>query len=447
MDKALWTPFLLLLVPSLLASSSSTLQEEAPITLAEALQRAAEQSEEIARARVRERRASAERRQALASVLPALTVTGTYTRRSREVSREVGGETITVQARDAYAAQGVLESTLVDFRALPVLEAADRLVQAAALEAESALRTVGFEVARSYLAVLAVEQLAAAANQRLQVAEQTVRETRFRRQAGLATRNDETRSELELATSRLQKTDLERQVALARLELGFWLGQEVSQALVPPEIPPPASRDFSELVRQAHAARADLHALRERLEAAKFTLEAAARSWVPTLDFRGLYRWTNEAGLSGRRADWNLGLVLSWSLWDGGAREALVEVRKSQAQEIELELQQLERRVSREIRQALEVESSARVALEQAEVQARVAQENAEEVRARYREGLATALEQADAQAAVFEAAAELARARFQLQSAQLDLLFALGEPDPLGRSEAIRSAARLEIP
>lgn len=430
---------LLGLAPSLFPLSGTNLQGER-LTLERALELAAQQSEEIALSRLRELRSSAERRQALASVLPALSMSGTFTRRAREVTREVGGETITVQARDAYSAQAVVESTLLDLRAFPALAAADRLVLAAGLESREVRRTVAFEVARSFLAVLAVERLAEAALRRVDVAQQTIRETRLRLEAGLADRNDQTRSELEEAAARLQLTDLERQLSLARLDLEFWIGKRLEGPLAEPELPEPRPRNVTELHEAARRQRSDLKALQERLEAARFAVDAVSRGWLPTLDFRGVYRWTNEAGLSGRQADWNLGLVLSWSLWDGGLREAQSAARQTLAEEIEVELRRLERRALHEIDLALLERDSARAALEQAEVQDRAARANAQEVRVRYREGLASALEQADAQVAAFEASARLARARFQLDSAQLDLARALGQESPLADFEPERS-------
>ncbi len=60
-------------------------------------------------------------------------------------------------------------------------------------------------------------------------------------------------------------------------------------------------------------------------------------------------------------------------------------------------------------------------------MQADVAAQNAEEVRERFGQGLATALEQADATVARFEADAQLARQGFAARTAQLALAQALG--------------------
>jgi outer membrane protein TolC len=65
-----------------------------------------------------------------------------------------------------------------------------------------------------------------------------------------------------------------------------------------------------------------------------------------------------------------------------------------------------------------------------------VAGQNAEEVRVRFQEGLATALEQADAAVSAFEAQAGLARQRFALYLSQLALLRTTGRW-PLGGDAA----------
>ncbi len=70
---------------------------------------------------------------------------------------------------------------------------------------------------------------------------------------------------------------------------------------------------------------------------------------------------------------------------------------------------------------------AARAAVNQADVRLRVAQQNAEEVRERFRLGLATAIEQADANVSEFEARADVARQRFALQQALLDRVRADG--------------------
>ncbi|MBZ0101950.1 MAG: TolC family protein, partial [Thermoanaerobaculia bacterium] len=167
---------------------------------------------------------------------------------------------------------------------------------------------------------------------------------------------------------------------------------------------------------------------------------------VPSLDLRGTWRWTNEAGLSGREEDWNLGLGLTWSIWDGGEREALAAQRDAEAREAGLVFERERRALAVEVESALADLATAEAAREQAEVRLAVATQNAEEVRERFLNGLATALEQADALVGQFEADAALAREQFAVSLSRLALERAVGLW-PAGLDASVFDAARENEP
>jgi outer membrane protein TolC len=148
---------------------------------------------------------------------------------------------------------------------------------------------------------------------------------------------------------------------------------------------------------------------------------------LPRFDLRGIYRWTNETGLSGNETDWNMTVGLVWELFDGGARYAVAAQRDAEAREAELVLSERRRAVELEVAQALTALETAASAVEQASVRLDVARANAVEVRERFQNGLATALEQADAQVEQFEADAELVRQRYTRALARLALDRAVG--------------------
>ncbi|MEO8349352.1 MAG: hypothetical protein ABI610_10600, partial [Acidobacteriota bacterium] len=75
----------------------------APLTLAEALALAARNNERSGIAQARIDRARAIRREAYATLLPDVNVTGTFTRRSQEVTRTIDDEEVIVQAVNALS--------------------------------------------------------------------------------------------------------------------------------------------------------------------------------------------------------------------------------------------------------------------------------------------------------------------------------------------------------
>jgi outer membrane protein TolC len=416
-------------VPAIAAGQEGTAQVAlpSPLTLEAAVEQAIAANEISGIAAARLEGAAALRKQAIAQLLPALTITGNATLRAREVTREIDGDEVTVQARNAYSSQALVETPLFDLRALPLIQATTHGLTAQTLESDELRRALAFDVAAGFYAVLSSEQLLAAARQRVEVARQTVDESTVRLEAGLANRNDLTRTELELATARLTATQAENLATTTRLSLSYLIAAPVEGALAPPAATAAPSEPREALVERAIASRGDLVALSERaIEARKFAL-APRLGWVPRLDLRGLYRWTNEAGLSGREEDWNVGMNLTWDVFDGGDRWAVAAQRDALAREAELVLQQRRREVALEVDRAAADLATATAALEQAVVRRDVAQQNVEEVTERFKNGLASALEQTDALVSAFEAEAEMVRQDFSGAVARLALEEAVG--------------------
>ena len=398
-----------------------------PLTLSEALALASRNNELSGIATARVQRARALRRQAYSTLFPELNFDGVYTRRSREVTRTVDDEEIVVQAIDAFSGTATIDQDILDVRAFPVARSATRNLEAQENASAEIRRALAYDVASSFFAILSAEQLRDAASRRIEVAQATVDDARTRMEAGLASSNDLTRAELELATAQLALTQAQNAVVDSRLSLSFVIAAPADRPLVEPPAEPSEAASAEDLERVARDARKDLQELLLRAEALRLlSLEPNLRA-IPTLSLRGTYRATNEAGLSGRERDWNVAALMSWEIFDGGSRYAEAAARRAEYREALLNADALRRRIGLEIRTAQTDLATSRAALEQAQVRARVAEQNAREVRVRYSEGLATALEQADATVAAFEAEAELARQRFALGIAQLSLSRALG--------------------
>jgi outer membrane protein len=447
-----------LLLAALMLSAAEAMpaaEAETPLTLEAAIADALATNEIPAIAAARFARAQALRRQAVAALVPRLTFSSTYTRRAQEVTREIDGDEVTVQAIDALNGNLLAQATLFDLRALPLLEAANFGVDAQALESSELERALAHDTATGFLLVLGAERLRDAARQRVEVATQTSEEALLRVEAGLAGRNDATRAALELATARLEETSAANDVLLFRQSLGFLTGSAVgARPLVEPAETalPEGSRD--ELAAQARATRADLAALAARAEQARQFARAPRLGFVPRLDARGLYTGTNEAGLSGREEDWNAAVTLTWEIFDGGSRSALAAQREAEAEEIALTLAQSRRGSDLEVDQAATRLATADAGLVQAAARLAAARDNAFEVRERYSYGLATALEQADAAVELFEAETEVVRQRYTRSLARLALARALGlwpdgtdsAPDETAAQAASPSSTAAEV-
>ena len=409
----------------------------APLTLERAVALASERNEAVLAAGQVAEAAGARVARARAFFLPSLSASGTYTRRLRESTREVGGQTVVLQKYNALGANFTGRLTLFDARGFPLYKAAKLESEASQLDAVETRRQVSFEAANAFLVTLANQQVYQAAEQRLAYARQGLADAQARATAGLASTNDVTRAELEVATAEANLAAASGDAETARLELGFLLVEPVKGALAPPEPlladatrPAPA---LELLTEGATDRRPDILSARLRVRSLRESAKEPLARLLPTLGATAQFRLTNDAGLNGNVGDGFLTVDLTWNLFDGGLRYADRRERVATANAAELNTQATTRRVAVDIEQARVNLETARAALAQTEQAARAARKNATEIGILYRQGLSTALTVADASLSLFEAEVALARNRYGLGVALLGLRAAVGL-NPLGK-------------
>jgi outer membrane protein TolC len=408
-----------------------------PLSLERAVALAAERNETAQAADERARAARARVAQARAFFFPELTATGRYTRRTEETTRNVGGEEVVLQRRNALSAAFNARLPVFNLRGIPLFQAARLQGEAAGLDAVEARRQVSFEAASAFLSTLAQQQVFQAAEQRLTFARKALEDAQARAKAGLASTNDVTRAELEVASAEVDLTNARNSAQTSRLELGYLLVAPVEGALAPPEAllsdaaRPPES--FNPLLEGAADRRPDILASRLRVKALEANAREPLARLLPSLDAFATYQLTNEGGLNARTTNGFFGLDLTWNLFDGGERYAERRERQALARAAALEEQAGTRRVDVDIQRARVALENAQAALSQSELAVRVARRNAEEQGILYREGLSTALTVADASLQLFEAEVALAQSRYSLGVALLGLRSAVGL-NPLGK-------------
>jgi outer membrane protein TolC len=332
--------------------------------------------------------------------------------------------------------------SLFDGRARPLYRQALAERAATDLEAADDRRRLLFETADAYLQTLGLERVADAAVRRQELAAQNLADAQGRQKSDLAGENDVTRAELELATAERELTQARANLDAGRLALGYLIGGPVGGALVEPaglvgagEVGP---GELAPLVDAAQARRLDVRARGQRAAAANAAAaEPRARFW-PRVALIGQAGLSTNQGPTGEHHDWLVGLTVTWSIWDGGARAAEHDERAAAAAIVDLDLAAQRRRVEVEIETALSALAAARGLLAQADRALGLAQKNADETATLYRRGLVRAFELADAAARRFDAEVARARASYSLGLAVLDLRAALGF-DPLGREVPLR--------
>lgn len=368
--------------------------------------------------------ALATRQRAYTQLFPTLSLAGTYTRRAIEVAPEIDGEVATIQALNAFSSEARISTRLFDARHIPDIQAAEDGVRAEAARREEQIRTLAFETATSFFTALVAGRNLRVTQRREALARATLDNVDARFRAGLVAKSVRNRTALDLATAEVSTVRSENAVKLARLSLAFLVGQSVEDRLVEPRA---ALKAPFESVEAALEARLDLQALEFEVERARHAAWVPWLGLVPSLLLNGSVRATNETGFQGRVFNGDVALTLEWVLFDGGARYAEAALLSAQRLEAELNRDAQRRRVALEVRSAAVNLETNLTATQKAKMRAQIAEENRQEVQARFDQGLASALEQTDAATAAFEAATALEEARFNTALAALALRRAMG--------------------
>lgn len=336
-----------------------------------------------------------------------------------------------------------LRQEVFDFGRIAAQTAAARAMGQVERERERFSRlAVEYAVAEAFYAVLAAKGA-------FEASQEAYKRVEFHRDfakravaAGMRSPIELTRAEADLARYRVGVIRAEAGVGVARSVLAAAVGSNAPQldALPGDAIPdthalPKASdvadRVLSEspAVRMGAASAEAQHARTKALDASwrpNLMLSAAATSRAgggpPTV---GDIPAGN--GFIPSVANYSVGLVLSWPLWDPGAR---ARVTSSQAREAEVNAELDVTRINavHAAQQDLLRVETARLALDALDAALDAAKANNAQAEARFHAGLGTSTELADAEAVRVDAEIALVAGRFQLMTARAALARALAE-------------------
>lgn len=248
--------------------------------------------------------------------------------------------------------------------------------------------------------------------------------------AGTAPRIDRTRSETQLAAARIRLTVARNERDRATLDLARAIDVPVATPLTlsgDPSIPLGAMpTDIDSAVAMARAQRQDLSAERQRVTVLQRSLGAITDELFPSVGLSaGL--GTSGRGLDRLGGTWNIGVGLSWPLFDGFRRGRRADEQRIRIDAQRLRLHDLESQVEAEARQAALDIASARGQIAVAEEGLQLAEQELAEARERFAAGVAGSVETTNAQADVTNARDALIQARVAAGAAQVNAAKALG--------------------
>ena len=310
----------------------------AQLSLAEAIRRADGGAYANRSATATSALANAGRLAPMRGVLPSVRVEGGYLRTTDPIGvfgtrlkqREIAGadfDPTRLNYPDAvsnYAAGIVAEQPLLNVDSWMARRAAGRGATASEAAAQWTRLTTRVDVIRAYYGAVLAEERAAMLDAASEAAQSHVRQAESMVRAGMATKSDALLASVRAGEVETQRIEAHSDAGIARRQLSLLIGQSAdAEAQVPIRLPSAdairrvAAEDSAD---RAPAPRLDVTAARSQAGAARADVQRARALYLPRLNTFARYDWNSPQHLYGGDRSWTVGVLASWSLFEGGSQ-------------------------------------------------------------------------------------------------------------------------------
>jgi outer membrane protein TolC len=288
-----------------------------------------------------------------------------------------------------------------------------------------AQRQLAIAVGHTYLSLLAQHNLVALDETAVKDDQAHAEYTEARYQGGFGNRIDSVRAQQQVEADKVTLENAVAQLVRYREALGVLLAQnEAVDAADPVELGP--APDLEHAVDDSQR-RSDVEENRLRLVATRHVARDDYADYLPTLNAVGFPFYQAPPTAQIPRTGWEIQLVLSWQLFDGGLRYGLAHERARLEREAELGWEAAARQASSDVRTAHDSLARAQRALGDAKAAAQLADSGLHLATLAYRAGATTNIEVIDAERVSHDAQTQAVVASDAAQQALFDLLTASG--------------------
>jgi outer membrane protein len=432
------------------AGQSPVLDQPVParLTLDEAVTRALRASHVLAELRAREGAAAAALDQRRAADLPVVSAQAGYQRTNHVEEFGFGQpdgsfKVIYPDVPDNWRSRLDLQWPIYTGGRTQALErAADAERRATGLDVENARADLRLETTRAFWALVTATESVRVVRESVARIEGQLHDVKARFDAGFLPPNDVLRVQTRVSRQHALLIEAENQQAAARAALSRLVGAPLDASYeadatldsgTPAAAGAAAPASGSAQADAARAGRADRQALTFRASAADARIDQARAGFFPVVGIgAGVDYSRPNPRIFPREASWkpswDLGVNVSWTLWNWGRTSAEVAEARLQATALRERLAELDTRIGLEVRQRQLDLESARAEVKPATEAVESATEARRVVQERFSSGVATSSDLLDAQQDLLQAELDRTRALAGVRLAEARLARALGQ-------------------
>ena len=439
MNRRLLSLLSILVISSVTASA----QTDVKLTIADAIRLGKEQSHLLKASSARAYGAEAKAREAKAMMLPALKVDAAYRRLSDVPPFAVtlpfpGSSPIVISPMipDNYQLHaGIQQPVFTGFRLWNNARAASLQAEAGEADVRNDEADLVVNVTSAYWMLYQARAVKAALDENVLRLESYERDTKNLVGAGIATRNDLLRIQVQLQSARLSQIDAENDEQVARMNLNIAIGRAAVDSVDLASTPEGEDTTgvLGGTLEQSLSTRPDVAAMQARVQASRAGVAAAQGGYFPQLFLSANYYYgkPNQRYFPATNKwndTWDVGVQLQFDVWNWGATGAQAEQAEAALHANEELFAQMKQTVSLDVERSKSSASRAREKVAVARLAVSQAEENAKMTSDKYHSGLATSSELLDANVALVQSKTALSGAYVEQEIADVRLAKSLGQ-------------------
>jgi len=346
--------------------------------------------------------------QALAPLLPQVSGLVTATKSETAPTGRLIQRQTSTGFSESFFAQVVLSQLLFDFgKNLAATEAARKLAEVAVEDVELQRQLISLAVKEAYTNILFAQRLIRVQEQAVQRAELNLRSAKGFFDVGTRPKSDVARAEVDVANARVDLIRARNALRTALVALNTAMAIDVDTPTVVQDnlVFEPVNLERGRLRTEAIKQRPEYRQVKLRVSAAEATERQTFRNFFPDISGTGSYGGSQLGGNQPQlNENWTLGLIFSWSLFDGGNRVARYQEAKASLDAAKQRVKSTELDIIQNVEQAEIAVEEAQERIQAAQALVASAQENFRLAQGRFDAGVGTILELTDAQLALTQA-------------------------------------------
>ena len=425
----------------LITASLSLAQEKLQLTVEQAIETGLQNSKMLHSSLMKVKGAEAKVKEANALKLPSLKLSARYTRLSEVdpfvISTPFGSFPIAPGIFDTWGAQASLFQPLfTGFRLVGNIEMNEQLSNATNEEYNKDRSELVFNVKSAYWSLFKATQFKKVMDETVDQIKAHVEDAKNLEKAGMMTKNDILKLDVQLSNVMYQQIEAENAVKLTMVALNNTIGISLNTQIAIASTAKLTESNFDEvekLITDATQIRPEVKAADARVRASEAGITLAKSSWYPQVSLYGNYYYSkpNQRIMPTQNkfdGTWDAGVNLSVNVWDWMTTAHQTDQAEAQAAQAKDGLGMIKDGITLEVTQNYLNMKQAYKKVNLAELTVRQAEENMRVTSDKFKSGLATSADVIDAETALISAKTNLSASTVDCELAKAKLDKSIGK-------------------